>query len=92
VNDLVQVICQKALEGKQILIDAPDSLNGFMFYIFKAGRQGQYVSSKLIQQLGGKVKPSVSRQVNFLIVSDHVFELSGMDLVNNEIDYPEFQG
>ena len=24
-------------------------------------------------------------------MSDHVFEMSGMDLVNNEIDYPELQ-
>lgn len=46
----------------------------------------------MIQQLGGVVKTSITKQVNFIIVADHIFELKGLDLVNPDVDYPELKG
>lgn len=40
IEALVQAIREKALQGKEVLIDLPDTLDGITFYVFKGGRTG----------------------------------------------------
>jgi len=54
------------------------------------------ISAKLLKQLGGAVWTSPKRDVNMIIVADHIFELSGLELANPDHNYteipPKFRG
>lgn len=80
----------KALFGRNELHQVEDdSFDGYNFYIFKAGSKELKIQPKLIRSLGGSVRLSPNKEVNALIVADHVFDLPHQALMSPDHGYPE---